>query len=82
MRPEAGQFDDFESFECEATIETMEAMVGENGFVGKTEQLLDIWLGDSKASHHIKSSSAGMIDVTTCPPGTRIKQVQGLVNVK
>ena len=33
IRPEAGQFDDFESFTCEATIGAMEAMVGEQGFV-------------------------------------------------
>ena len=75
IRPEAGQFDDFESFTCEATIGAMEAMVGEQGFVGKSEQQLDTWLGDSGASYHIKSSSAGMIDVTKCPPGTKIKQV-------
>ena len=56
--------------------------MGEQGFVGKSEQKLDPWLGDSGASHHIKSSSAGMIDVTKCPPGTKIKKFQESVDVK
>ena len=54
----------------------MEAMVGELG--GKSDdQPVDVWLGDSGASHHIKSSSAVMIEVTKCPPGTKIRQVHG-----
>ena len=42
----------------------------------------DMWLGDTGSSHHIKSTRAGMVDVEPCPPGTRIRQVQGFVNVE
>ena len=43
---------------------------------------VDIWMGDTGFSHHIKSSRQGMIEVENCPPGTRIRQVQGVVDVK
>ena len=45
-------------------------------------RFFDIWLGNSGASHHIKSSSAGMINVTKCSPGTTIRQVQGTTDVE
>ena len=35
IKPEAGQFEDFEGFNCDATIGVMEAMVGELG--GKSD---------------------------------------------
>ena len=84
VNPEAGQFDDFESLMCDVTIGEIQAegLVVEEKFVGKAEQVLDTWLGDSGSSHHIKSSSAGMVNVTKCPPGTKIRQVQGVVEVK
>ena len=43
---------------------------------------VDISLGDSGASHHIKSSSSSMINVTKCPPGTTIRKLQGIVDVE
>ena len=48
----------------------------------EAEREVDIWMGDSGSSHHIKSSRQGMIEVEKCPPGTRIRQVQGVVDVK
>ena len=57
-------------------VEGAEARVGDVG-----EQRVNTWLGDSGSSHHIVSPSAGMIDVTKCPPDTRIQQVQGVVAV-
>ena len=54
-------------------------MIGESGDKSKS---VDIWLGDSGASDHIKSSSSGMINVTKCPPGTTIRQVHGTVDVE
>ena len=77
--PEAGQFEDPRVFACNATIGTMEGFIGEparNSVAG------DVWLGDSGASHHIKSSSTGMFNVNKCPPGTTLRQVQGTINVK
>ena len=77
--PEASQFDDYDGFACIVTIGSAEAMIGESGDKSKS---VDIWLEDSGASHHIKSSSSGMITVTKCPPGTTIRQVQGTVDVE
>ena len=77
--PEAGQFDTYDGFAFTATIGAAEAFIGESGNASK---LVDIWLGDSSASHHIKSSSIGMINVSKCPPGTTIRQVQGTVAVE
>ena len=76
--PEAGQFDTFDGFACEVTIGAT-AFVGESGASSKSA---DIWLGDSGTSHHIKSSSTGMINVCKCPPGTKIRQVQGTAVVE
>ena len=73
----AGQFEEYDGFACTVTIGNVEAMIGEAA--GKSKQV-DVWLGDSGASHHIKSSFAGMINVTKCPPGTTIRQVQGTVD--
>ena len=77
--PEAGQFEDYDGFACTATIGMMEAFIGDSG---EKPQHVDIWLGDSGTSHHIKSSPTGMINVTKCPPGTTIRQVQGIVGVE
>ena len=49
--------------------------------VGEAKQQMDKWLGDTGSSHHIKSARAGMINVEKCPPGTKIRQVQGVVDV-
>ena len=68
--PEAGQFDDYDGFACTVTIGSAEAVIGES--IDKSK-FVDVWLGDSGASHHIKSSSLGMINVTKCPPGTTIR---------
>ena len=54
-------------------------MIGESR---DESNLVDIWLGDSGASHHIKSSSSRMINVTKCPPGTTIRRVQGTEDVE
>ena len=70
--PEVGQFEDepgYESFMCDV-FEGAEARVGDVG-----EQRVNTWLGDSGSSHHIVSSSDGTIDVTKCPPDTRIQQI-------
>ena len=67
--PEAGQFDTYDGFACTVTIGSAEAFIGESGDASKP---VDIWLGDSRASHHIKSSSIGMINVSKCPQGTTI----------
>ena len=48
---------------------------------GESQHADEEWLGDTGNSHHIKSTSEGMIDVGPCPPGTRIRQVQGVVDV-
>ena len=77
---EAGLSEEFDGFTCTVTIGSMEAMIGDAAAV-KTK-FSDIWLGDSGASHHIKSSSTSMINVTQCPPGTTIRQVQGTVDVE
>ena len=83
-QPEAGQFDSFDSYMCQVTIgeELPEAMVVVNDFVGEAEHNKEKWLGDTGSSHHIKSTRAEMIDVENCPPGTKIRQVQGDVDVK
>ena len=47
--------------------------------VGETKQQIDEWLGDTSSSHHIKSTRKGMIH---CPPRTKIRQVQGVVEVR
>ena len=49
--------------------------------VGEAERHVDKWLGDTGSSHHIKSTQEGMIEVRKCPPGTKIRQVQGVVKV-
>ena len=77
--PEAVQFDTFDGFTCEVTIGAAEAHIGESGDPSK---YADIWLGDTGASHHIKSSPTGMINVCKCPPGTKIRQVRGTVEVE
>ena len=77
---EAGLSEEWDGFACTVTIGKVEAMLGDVTAVGT--QFSDIWLGDSGASHHIKSSSARMINVTKCPTGTTIRQVQGTVEVK
>ena len=83
-QPEAAQFDTYESFMCQVTIgeEFSEAMIVEVGLAGESEPPDDKWLGDSGSSHHIKSTQHGMVDVKPCPAGTKIRQVQGVVNVK
>ena len=82
--PEASQFDTYESFACEVTIgeEQPEGMIVEVGLVGESELPDDKWLGDSGSSHHIKSTRDGMFNVEPCPPGTRIRQVQGFLDVQ
>ena len=77
--PEASQFDTYDGFACEVTIGAAEAYIGDSSSDSKP---VDTWLGDSGASHHIKSSATGMINVTKCPPGTKIRQVQGTVFVE
>ena len=77
---EAGLSEEYDGFACTVTIGIVEAMIGDAA-AAKTK-LSDIWLGDSGASHHIKSSSANMINVTRCPPGTTIWQVQSTVDVE
>ena len=57
--PEASQFDTYDGFACSVTIGAAKAFIGESGAF----KPVDIWLGDSGASHHIKSSSSGMINV-------------------
>ena len=78
--PEAGLSEEYDGFACTVTIGNMEAMSGDAA--ASSTKFSDIWLGDSGASHHIKSSSADMINVTKCPPGTKIRQVQGTVDVE
>ena len=77
--PEAGQFETFDGFTCEVTIGAAEAFIGESDNASKP---VDIWLGDSGASHHIKSSAIGMVNVCNRPPGTTLRQVQGIVAVE
>ena len=67
---------------CEVTISEPEAMIVEVGLASESKRQNDKWLGDSGSSHHIKSTRSGMIDVKLCPAGTRIRQVQGPMNVK
>ena len=81
-QPEADEFDDYESFVCEVIIGEVEAMIVEVDLAGKSDNQDEKWLGDSGSSHHIKSSPAEMVDVKPCPAGTRIRQVQGVINVK
>ena len=83
-QPEAAQFDSFESFMCDVTIgvEHPEVMIVEVDLAGETDQQEGKWLGDSGSSHHIKSTRDGMVDVKPCPAGTKIRQVQGVVNVE
>ena len=83
-QPEAAQFDSFDSYMCEVTIgeELPEAMMVVVDIVGEAEQQIDKWLGDTGSSHHIMSSGAGMINVEKCPPCTKIRQVQGTVDVQ
>ena len=83
-QPEAAQFDSFDSYMCEVTIgeELPEAMMVVVDIVGEAEQQTDKWLGDTGSSHHIKSTRVGMINVEKCPPGTKIRQVQGVVDVQ
>ena len=57
-------------------------MIVEVHLAGSSNQPDDMWLGDTGSSHHIKSTGAGMVNVEPCPPGTRIRQVQGFVNVE
>ena len=80
----AARFDSFDKYICQVTIgeEFLEAMVVVDDFVGEAEHLEEKWLGDTGSSHHIKSTRAGMIDVENCPPGTKIRQVEGVVDVK
>ena len=77
--PEVGQFEDPRVFACNATIGTMEGFITERA---RNLEAGDVWLGDGGASHHIKSSSVGMVNVSKSPPGTTLRQVQGTVNVK
>ena len=69
---------------CEVTIgeELPEAMMVVVDIVGEAKQQIDKWLGDTGSSHHIKSTRAGMINVEKCPPDTKIRQVQGVVDVQ
>ena len=77
-KPEAGQFEDLPGYEsCMCNLVDAEARRSNVG-----NQRVNNWLGDSGSSHHIVSSSVGMIDVTKCPAGMRIQQVQGIVDVK
>ena len=82
--PEAAQFDTYESFVCDITIgeEQPEALIFEVDLANESEPADDNWLGDSGSSHHIKSTRDGMIDVKPCPQETKIRQVQGVVNVE
>ena len=50
--------------------------------VGEEEHKIDTWLGDTGSSHHIKSTREGLINDEKCPPGTKIRQVQGVVEVQ
>ena len=67
--PEVGQFEEkpgYKSMVCDI-VDEAKARVGDAG------EQINTWLGDSGSSHHIVSSSAGMINVTKCPPGMRIQ---------
>ena len=83
-QPEAAQFDTYESFACEVFIGQAhpEGMIVEVDLGGSTSQPNGTWLGDTGSSHHIKSTKTGMVNVEPCPPGTRIRQVQGFVDVQ
>ena len=80
---ESAHVDSMEGFKCEVFTgdQQPEAMVVEVDLAGSDQRGNETWLGDSGSSHHIKSTSAGMIDVKPCPAGTRIRQVQGVVDV-
>ena len=58
-------------------VDVAKVLIGE----ADVKQQIGTWLGDSESSHHIKSSAAGMINITKCPPGMKIQQVQGQVEV-
>ena len=77
---EASLSEEYDGFACTVTIGSVEAMIGDAAAT-KTK-FSDIYLGDIGVSHRIKSSSAGMIKVTKCPPDTKIRQVQGTVDVE
>ena len=83
-QPEVAQFDSFESFACEVTIgeELLEGTIVEVDLAGNAHKKDDKWLGDAESSHHMKATREGMVNVEPCPPGTRIRQVQGFANVK
>ena len=67
-KPEAGQFENLPGYEsCVCNLVDAEAR---SSYVDTPR--VNKWLGDSGSSHHIVSSSAGMIDVTKCPAGMRI----------
>lgn len=82
-QPEASQFETYESFFCEVLMgeQQPEALIVEVNLAGESQFEDGEWLGDTGSSHHIKSTRDGMIDVQPCPPGTRIRQVQGEVDV-
>ena len=83
-QPKAAQFDTYESFAREVFIgqEQPEGMIVEVDLARSSSQPVDTWLGDTRSSHHIKSTRAGMVKVEPCPPRTRIRQVQGFVDVQ
>ena len=64
------------------TEELLEAMMVVVDIVDEAEEEIDKWLGDTGSSYYIKSTRAGMINVEKCPPDTKIRQVQGVVNVQ
>ena len=82
-QPEAAQFDSYKSFACEVIIGQAhpEGMIVEVDFARSSSQSDDTWLGDTGSSHHIKSTGTGMVNIEPWPPGTRIRQVQGFVEV-
>ena len=47
--------------------------------IGEAKQQIDKRLGDTGSSHHIRSTREGLIN---CPPGTKIPQVQVVVEVR
>ena len=83
-QPEAAQFDTYESFASEVIIGQAhpEGMIVEVDLARSSSQPDGTWLGDTGSSHHIKSTRTGMVNIEPCPPGTRIRQVQGFVDVK
>ena len=77
--PEAGLTEEYDGFSFDVTIGAEARVVD---VAAARTHFADIWLGDTGASAHIKSSSENMINVTKCPPGTKIRQVQGSVVVE